>query len=122
MPTFADLCAVAQTIPDVHESTSYGTPALKLKNKLIVRLREDGHTLAMLASQQDIDALPVLAPHTFSVPEHYVGYGMLVVDLRTVGTDELAGLFRAAVAQVAERLAAKRQSPKSGANKKPGQR
>ncbi len=106
MPTYDDLRAIARTIPNVEESTSYGTPALKLKKKLVARLREDGHTVAMFSAEQDIEMLPKISPETFSVPQHYVGYGMLVIDLQRIRKEELVGLFQEAVKQVSKKLAA----------------
>lgn len=97
--TFDDLRAFALDFADVKESTSYGTHALKLKDKLLVRLREDGRSIAMLASDTDIQALPQVDAEIFSVPQHYVGYGMLVVDLQKVRTDELKALFVEAIRQ-----------------------
>jgi uncharacterized protein YPO0396 len=40
--TFDDVCAIALAWPGVERGTSYGTPALKVKGKLLTRLREDG--------------------------------------------------------------------------------
>ena len=108
MVEFNDLIVFARKFPDVGESTSYGTPALKLKNKLLVRLREDNATIAMVASGQDIEALPQISPDIFSVPPHYAGYGMLVIDLRKVQKQELENLFQDAIKLVGNSLAKKK--------------
>lgn len=97
------------TIADVEESTSYGTPALKIRNRLIARLREDGTSLAIRATDGDREALPQINPNTFSIPQHYVGSGMFVIDLNTVELSELERLFRSAVQQVLTDLAEKKQ-------------
>lgn len=97
MPTFDDLRKFARTIPEVEESTSYGTPALKYRMKLVARLREDGQTLAMVAGVANVEALPQVDSSVFSVPEHYAGYGMIVVDLAEVRQAELEGLFQDAI-------------------------
>jgi hypothetical protein len=39
--TYDTVRRIALDLPQVEEGTSYGTPALKVKGKLIVRLRED---------------------------------------------------------------------------------
>ena len=39
---FADVTAAAGKLPGVEVSTSYGTPALKVKGKLLARLHDDG--------------------------------------------------------------------------------
>jgi hypothetical protein len=100
MPSFDDLRAFAMGLSGVEESTSYGTPALKIKKKLIARLREDSYSLAIVATDDDLEALPNIYPGTFSIPQHYVGYGMLVIDLRTVQQAELEGLFVAGMNKV----------------------
>ena len=38
---------IALTLPNVKESTSYGTAALKVKGKLFVRLKEDSETIVL---------------------------------------------------------------------------
>ncbi len=109
MPTFADLRSFALDMSDVEESTSYGTSAFKIHKRLIARLREDGVSLAIRATDGDREALPQINPTTFSIPQHYVGSGMLVIDLNTVEPPELERLFRSAVQQVLVDLAEKKQ-------------
>jgi hypothetical protein len=41
MPTWADAIAIATAWPETEESTSYGTPALKVRGKLLARQRGD---------------------------------------------------------------------------------
>jgi len=43
--TFDDVRKIALAWPEVEDGTSYGTPALKVRKKLLVRLREDGDSL-----------------------------------------------------------------------------
>ncbi len=45
--TFDDIRKIALAWPEVEDGTSYGTPALKVRKKLLVRLREDGDSLVM---------------------------------------------------------------------------
>ena len=40
--TFDDVRKIALALDHVEESTSYGTPAFKVRGKLVARLREDG--------------------------------------------------------------------------------
>ena len=47
--TFEDVRNIALLWPEVEDGTSYGTPALKVRKKLLVRLREDGDSLVMPA-------------------------------------------------------------------------
>ena len=45
--TFDDVRKMALDWPEVEDGTSYGTPALKVRKKLLVRLKEDGDSLVM---------------------------------------------------------------------------
>ena len=47
--TFDDIRKLALGWSEVEDGTSYGTPALKVRNKLLVRLKEDGDSLVMQA-------------------------------------------------------------------------
>ena len=93
MATFADVTRIAATLPETEESTSYRTPAIKVRGKLIARLREDGESLAIRATLEARTALPQLEPDTFSVPEHYANTDMIVIHLSSVKLEELHGLI-----------------------------
>jgi len=45
--TFDTVRQIAQTLPDAEESTSYGTPAFKVKGKLFARQHQDGESLVI---------------------------------------------------------------------------
>jgi len=45
--TFDDVRQFALTWPEVEDGTSYGTPALKVRKKMLARLKEDGDSLVM---------------------------------------------------------------------------
>ena len=45
--TFDDVRKIALAWSEVEDGTSYGTPALKVRKKLLVRLKEDGDSLVM---------------------------------------------------------------------------
>ena len=51
--TFDEVRKIALCWPEVVDGTSYGTPALKVRKKLLVQLKEDGETLVMLGVPQD---------------------------------------------------------------------
>ncbi|MGK9167102.1 hypothetical protein KXR53_12435 [Inquilinus limosus] len=70
--TFDEVCAIALAWPGVERSTSYGTPALKVKGKLLTRLREDGETLVVLGvSFDEREMLTEAEPEVFHVTPHY---------------------------------------------------
>ena len=51
--TFDELRKFALTWPEVEDGTSYGTPALKVRKKMLARLKEDGDSLVMPGVPQD---------------------------------------------------------------------
>ncbi len=51
--TFDDVRKIALAWPEVEDGTSYGTPALKVRKKLLARMWEDMETLVMLGVPQD---------------------------------------------------------------------
>ena len=59
--TFDDVREFALAWPEVEDSTSYGTPALRIRKKLLVRLKEDGDTLVMPVA---INLLPGISAAT----------------------------------------------------------
>jgi len=113
MPTWSDVLACAQTLEDSEESTSYNTPALKVRKRLFVRLREDGLTIAIRARAEDRAALPRLNPTTFSIPEHYARSDFFVIHLPSVNPLELAGLVKSAhaIARAQTQESKRRKAP-----------
>jgi hypothetical protein len=45
--TFDDIREMALAWPEVEDGTSYGTPALKVRKKMLVRIKEDGDSLVI---------------------------------------------------------------------------
>jgi hypothetical protein len=88
--SWEDLVEFAVSLPGVAESTSYGTPALKVAGKLMCRLRTDSDgALALKCAAIDKEALVAgLDPAYFTLP-HYDGYDYVLVDLDLATRDEL---------------------------------
>jgi hypothetical protein len=80
--TFDEVRQIALAWPEVEEGTSYGTPALKVRKKLLVRLREDGDSLVMPGVPQDErDMLVERAPQVFYFTDHYRDYPTVLIRL-----------------------------------------
>jgi hypothetical protein len=80
--TFDDVRRIALAWPEVEDGTSYGTPALKVRKKLLVRLKEDGDTLVMPAVPPDErDMLVESQPKVFFFTDHYRDYPMVLIRL-----------------------------------------
>ena len=99
--TFADVCALAATLPGVEVGTSYGTPALKVRDKTLARLWEDGTTLVLKVPFTVRDHLLVTAPATYFLTDHYRGYPAVLVRLTVADAAGLAPLLEEAWRQVA---------------------
>jgi hypothetical protein len=88
--SWEDVVAFGATLPEVVESTSYGTPALKVAGALMGRLRTDAEgLLAIRCSAEDKAALVEGPDPAFSTTPHYDGYDYVLVDLDAVGPEEL---------------------------------
>jgi hypothetical protein len=79
--TFADVGVLARELPGVEPSTSYGTPSLKVRSRMLVRLKEDGESMVMRVSFVVRDHLLATAPATFYVTDHYRDYPAVLVRL-----------------------------------------
>src|ERR1700759_5091477 len=80
--TFDDVRKLALAWPEVEDGTSYGTPALKVRKKMLVRLKEDGDSLVMPGVPQDErEMLLERAPKVFYFTDHYRDYPMVLIRL-----------------------------------------
>ncbi|MFN8096341.1 MAG: hypothetical protein U0599_29715, partial [Vicinamibacteria bacterium] len=80
--TWRRLCDAALGLPGVQVGTSYSTPALYVRKKLLARLREDGETVAVRVELLDRDVLLAADPRTFFVTDHYLAYPWVLVRLK----------------------------------------
>src|SRR5580704_8742124 len=80
--TFDDIRKIALVWPEVDDGTSYGTPALKVRKKMLVRLKEDGESLVMPGVPPDErDMLVASQPAVFYFTDHYRDYPMVLIRL-----------------------------------------
>jgi len=87
--TFETVRQVALALPKVEEGTSYGTPAFRVAGKFLLRLREDGESLAVKIGFDERDLLMAADPETFYITDHYRGYPAVLVRLAAVDRDRL---------------------------------
>ena len=102
--TYDAVKAAALDLPGVEESTSYGTPALKVRGKLMIRLREDFESIVVRATWEERERLIAVDPGTYYVTDHYVKYPWVLAHLSRLKPRALAPLMR---------LAWKNAAPKS---------
>jgi len=98
--TFEAVRALGREFPDLHESTMYGSRALKLGKRLVAclaihRSAEPGS----LVVRTDFEQRPALLdddPETYYVIDHYANHPVVLVRLARVKHDQLRDLLAAA--------------------------
>ena len=94
---FAAVTAAALELPGVALSTSYRTPSLKVKGKVMARLRTEADGALMLRCDLLDRAMLMQAdPETFFITEHYRDYPAILVNLPTLRRAALPQLLEAA--------------------------
>ena len=91
--TFDTLRQIALTLPGAEESTSYRTPAFKVKGKLFARLHQDGESLVVGVDFNARAEMMEAEPEKFSITDHYLNYPWMLVRLSKVRPDELHDLL-----------------------------
>jgi len=93
VPSWDDVVSSGSGLPGVEVSTSYGTPALKVKGKLMCRMRTDPDALVMrVIDMGEREALLRGQPGVFFTTPHYDGHPYVLVRLEEVDPVELAEL------------------------------
>ncbi|ELX12648.1 hypothetical protein Jab_1c12630 [Janthinobacterium sp. HH01] len=78
---FAAFKALGLALPEVEESTSYGTPALKVKGKLMARLKEDGESVAIRTTWEERERLLMVESETYYITDHYRDHPWVLIRL-----------------------------------------
>lgn len=92
--TFDDVRRIALEWPGVEDGVSYGTPALKVKGKLLARLKEDGDSLVVKGVDTDERALLIeTEPDVYYVTDHYRGWPIVLVRLSRADSVAVASLL-----------------------------
>jgi hypothetical protein len=85
---------LALALPGVEESTSYRTPAMKVRGKLVARLKEDGETIVVPMGLDERAVRIEADPKVFFVTDHYVPFPYVLVRLAAVTRTELRELLQ----------------------------
>jgi hypothetical protein len=94
--TYETVRQIVLAFPNVEEGTSYRTPALKVKGKLFVRLREDPDSLVIKMPFDQREELMAADPETYYITDHYREYPWMLVRLSKVRADALPELLKIA--------------------------
>ncbi len=94
--TYDTVRRAALTLPNVKESTSYGTPALKVGGNLFVRLHQDLDKIVLKMPFDRREELMAGDAETYFITDHYRDYPWILVSLGKVHPDALPDLLRIA--------------------------
>ena len=84
----AKLHAAAEGLPGIELSSSYGTPALKVRKKLLCRVKDED-TVVVMCPIEEKELLMEAAPEFYFETDHYKGWPTLLVRVDAVPLDEL---------------------------------
>ena len=87
--SFDTVRELALALPGVDESTSYGTPAFRVRGRLFLRLREKGDVLVVKIDFADREALIAERPRVYFLTDHYRKGAWVLVRLPAVEREEL---------------------------------
>ena len=85
---YEKLKRAAVGLPDIVESTSYGTPALKAGKKLLCRIK-DSDTVVVMCPLEEKEMLMEAAPDLYFETDHYRGWPAMLVRIQAIPLDEL---------------------------------
>ena len=87
-------------LPGVEEGTMYGSPALKLRGKMLACIATnkaaDPDSLVVQIGFVNRDLLVAKDPNTYYLRKHYEGYPVVVVRLNVIARDELREILEMA--------------------------
>src|SRR6266849_5381998 len=88
---------IALGLPDVEESTTYGSPALKVRGKLLacipIHKSAEPDSLAVRIDFDRRAELLSVAPEVYYLTDHYVSYPVVLVRLSRIHSDSLRDLL-----------------------------
>jgi hypothetical protein len=87
--TWAQLCKLGRALPEVKEDIWFRTPALKVRGKSFVRLKENGKDVVfLLESVEEQEFLIEAMADIYYITDHYRGYPAVLARLRALRVAE----------------------------------
>ena len=87
---------IALAFPGVEEGQSFGTPAFRVRKKLMARVREDDVNLVVKSDWEERENLIEADPEVFHITEHYANYEYVLVRLPIMQSDTLESVLKGA--------------------------
>lgn len=94
--TWDELRERALALPGVEDSTSYGTPALKVRGKLLARLKEDGESVVLFLDPAEKEFLLEADPAVFHQTPHYEGRPAVLARLAAAQAGQVSAIVERA--------------------------
>ena len=96
--TFEDFRTAARALPEVEDATSYGTPALKVRGKLMARVHQDRdlNCCVLRIDLLDREMMMQASPEVFFITAHYHDHPWVLVRFAAVGRRALPELLERA--------------------------
>ncbi|KKB77373.1 hypothetical protein VW29_18645 [Devosia limi DSM 17137] len=90
-PAFAriEALAAARALPGLERATSHGAPALCVRTKPFVRLK-DADTLVLLCPTEQKILLMEISPEIYFETDQYVGWPVVLIRLSAISDEELS--------------------------------
>lgn len=85
---FEALRLAVRGLPEIIETTSYGTPAIKAGKKLLARVK-DAETIVLMCPLDEKEMLLEVSPAIYFETDHYKGWPAILVRLSEIAPDEL---------------------------------
>ena len=88
---------IALALPGAEASTSYGTPSVKIRGKILSRWRTEAEgALAIRCDFLDRQILLQTQPDVFFLTDHYVNYPMVLMRMEKISRDVLVDVVERA--------------------------
>jgi len=114
--SFQAVESIGRSLPDVEVTTTWRTPALKVRGKMFVCIASnksaEPNTLVVMMDFADRDALIEDDPDTYYLKDHYLNYPCVLVRLSRVGNDALRDLVTGAYRYISAKVPKKRPRSK----------
>lgn len=81
--------AKQRPLAEIEPSTSYGTPALKVRGHIFVRML-DVDTMVLHCPLEQKTLLMEISPDIYFETDHYIGHEVVLVHLGAIADEELA--------------------------------
>lgn len=114
---FEDVCKIGLGLPGVEEGSAYGSPALKVRGKMMacvpVNPSAEPGSLAVRVDFDDRAELLAAAPDVYYITDHYANYDAVLVRLSRVTPEVLRDLLG-----MAHKFVTTQMAPRSPARKR----